>query len=160
MLYSCRDYKNVTRDKKLLWSRSFVCFWGFANSLLKYKKFFRLGARKIHFTKYEKLFKSKLFLFFGLGSSLLKYNKFFRVSVSRNTRKCRFLKYTEFFRGFRFPINKKSFLLRKYRKFLRGLRFLKYNKSFLLRKYKKFFNIRDRFFRSIRNFLGVDFFIF
>ena len=32
MLYNCKDYKNITRDKKFLSSRFFVCFPGFQSS--------------------------------------------------------------------------------------------------------------------------------
>ena len=64
MLYCCKDYKNVTRDKKFLQRRFFVCFWGFGNSLLKYKKFFKIGARNLCFPKYEKTFNIVVFLTF------------------------------------------------------------------------------------------------
>ena len=39
-------------------------------SMLKYKKFFKLGARKFHFLKYKKLFESGFFLLFEHGKLL------------------------------------------------------------------------------------------
>ena len=41
----------------------FFRFSGLASSLLKYKKFFKLEARKFHFPKYKKHFKSCFFFF-------------------------------------------------------------------------------------------------
>ena len=63
MLYCCKDYKNVTRDKKFRQSRFFVRFSDFGSSLKKYKKFFRLRDRKFHFPKYKKFFQSGFFIF-------------------------------------------------------------------------------------------------
>ena len=40
------------------------------NSLLKYKKFFRLGTKRFHFLEYKKLFKSGLLLLFEFGRLL------------------------------------------------------------------------------------------
>ena len=79
----------------------------------------------------------------------------YKSSVSWNIRKLRFLKYMEFFRIFRFPTYKESFLLKKYKKYFQSFHFLKYKSSFLLRKYKKFFNIR-----VYEIFSGWIFFIF
>ena len=45
-------------------------FLGFGSSFLKYKKFFKLGARKFFFSKYKKPFKSGFFSFFELGELL------------------------------------------------------------------------------------------
>ena len=44
-------------------------------SMLKYKKFFKLGARKFCFPKYKKLFKSDFFCFSSSKSCFLKYKK-------------------------------------------------------------------------------------
>ena len=85
MLYCCKDYKNVTKDKKFLQSRFFVCFSDSESSLLKYMKLFQggffyiwrlesyilkckrnirlnLGAREFHFQKFP--FPRQIFLFF------------------------------------------------------------------------------------------------
>ena len=43
------------------------------NSLLKYKKFFRLGTKRFHFLEHKKLFKSGLLLLFELGRLLPEY---------------------------------------------------------------------------------------
>ena len=58
MLYCCKDYKNVTRDKKFLQSIFLFAFGAFEvlPEILKYKKFFKLGARKFRFRKCKKLF--------------------------------------------------------------------------------------------------------
>ena len=47
MLYCCKDYKNVTRDKKFLQRRFFVCFPGIASFILKYEKFFKVPFPEI-----------------------------------------------------------------------------------------------------------------
>ena len=122
----------------------FVCYSGFASSLLKYKKFFR--GRKVpswinrifisvfHFLKYKKsffwenikTFLCKNFLSLRLESSIfLNIGKFFKV---------------DFFELGKFP-----------------------PKKFFLRKYKNFFNLRvKRFhFLNFKNFFGgVVFFSF
>ena len=86
MLCCCKDYKNITRDKKFLRSRFFVWFLGFVSFILKYK-FFKLVASGFHFPLCKKLYKSVFFFhFLRLESYLLKYKKFFRVSVSGNIR--------------------------------------------------------------------------
>ena len=41
-----------------------VSFSDFAGSLLKYKKLFKLGVRKFHFSKYKKLFKTGVSFYF------------------------------------------------------------------------------------------------
>ena len=64
----------------------FVCFSGY----LKYRKFFKLGARKVHFLKYKKFSQSGFFYFSSSENSLLKCKKFFR--------------------GFHFPKYQKRFL--------------------------------------------------
>ena len=130
MLYCSKDYKNVTRDKKLLQNRFLICFWGFVKSVLEYKKFFRLEARSSIPQNIRNFLRMGFVPFLRFGSFLLKYKDFFRVSVSQNKRKIHSLKYKELFRGFRFS---------------------KHRKSFLLRKCKKFFNIRVRKF----HFSGV-----
>ena len=74
-----------------------------------------------------------------------------------------FLKYENFFQGFRFL---------KHKNFSRGgffelgskiFHFQKYKKNFLLRKYRKLFNIKARKFHFLKYkefFFGVDFFHF
>ena len=100
MIYCCKDYKNVTRDKKFLQNRFFVCFWKF---LLKYKKVFKLGSRKFHFLKYKELFKSFFFIFLSSESYFL---KFFSLVIRKfrfpKYKKLQFLKYKEFFSGWIF----------------------------------------------------------
>ena len=133
MLYYCKDYKNVSKDKKFLQSRFFVCFLGIASFILSLKlvSFISLNIR--HFSQ------SGFFLFFELGKLLPELYEAFRVSASWNLRKFRFLKYKEFFRGFRFLKYKKSFLLRKHEKFLsiRARKFQGFEYNIFLRKYKK-----------------------
>ena len=81
MFYCCKDYKNVTRDNKFCQSRFFVPISDFGSFLLKYKKFFRLEARKFHFPENKKFFQSGFFYFLSLESCFLRYKKFFRVSA-------------------------------------------------------------------------------
>ena len=101
MLYCCKDCKKVTRDKKFLQSRFFVCFWCFVSSFLKYKKFFKLGAGNLHFPKYKKLFKSEFFFVLGAGKTISwNIRNFFGISVSRNIRRALF---GENIRKFHFP---------------------------------------------------------
>ena len=75
VLYCCRDCTSIIRDNQLLQSK-FFCFSGFANFLLKYKKFF---LKKFNFLKHNKSF------------PLRKYNKFLTLgpvsSISWNIRK-------------------------------------------------------------------------
>ena len=131
--YCCKDYKNVTGYKTLFQSRFFVWFSGFESSLLKYKKFYKLKARKFDFQKYKTSFWKGFFYFSDSESS-----------VSGNIRKFRFLKYKGYFSGFFFGI---------------FLRCMKYKKNFLLRKYKKFLHDRARKFHlQYKNFL--HFYIF
>ena len=61
--------KNVITDKKFLQSGFFVSFSSLKSFFLKYK-FFKLGARKFHFLKCKKLFKSGFLLFFELRKVL------------------------------------------------------------------------------------------
>ena len=56
MLYCCADYKTVTRDKKFLQKKFFVCFSGIASFILKYKKLLKLKARKFHLSKLKTFF--------------------------------------------------------------------------------------------------------
>ena len=65
------------------------CFSGFVSLLLKCN-FFKLGARKFHFSKYKKHFKSGVFSLFKPRSKFLKHKKFFRFSVFWNIRKFHF----------------------------------------------------------------------
>ena len=44
---TAKDYRNVIRDKKFFRSRFVACFWGLANSLLKYKKFFKALGQEV-----------------------------------------------------------------------------------------------------------------
>ena len=115
---------------KIIFSRRYIfqggsfCFSGFANSLLKYKKFFKLGARKFHFPKYKTFFQSGFFKIF-LSSKLLpeiwevswNIRNFFGVSVSPNIRKAFFWE------------NIKNFLILELESFI----------SWNVRKYKNFF---------------------
>ena len=72
--------------------RRFFYFSVVTSSLLKYKKFFKHGARKFHFLKYKKLFTFEAWKvtswnirnFFGASLSWNKKN-FFGVSVFRKT---------------------------------------------------------------------------
>ena len=41
MFYCCKDYKNVTKDNKFLWSRFFVCFEGFVSSFPEIQETFQ-----------------------------------------------------------------------------------------------------------------------
>ena len=43
MIYRCKDYKNVTREKIFLWSRFFVCFWVFGSYSWNIRIFSSLG---------------------------------------------------------------------------------------------------------------------
>ena len=87
--YCRKDYKNVTGYKTLFQSRFFVWFSGFESSLLKYKKCYKLKARKFDFQKYKTSFWKGFFYFSDSESS-----------VSGNIRKFRFLKYKGYFSGF------------------------------------------------------------
>ena len=53
--------KRSLTTKRDMWN---VWFSGFASSLLNYKKFFKLGARKFHFPKYKTFFQSEFFFIF------------------------------------------------------------------------------------------------
>ena len=134
MLYCCKDYKNVTRDNIFLRNKFFVWVSSPVSSFLKYKKFFKLGARNFDFPKYKKFFQSVFFFlhFSSTESYFLKYKKFFRASVSWNIRKFHFLKYKDFFfwgGGVGRRVDSRN---------------PKHKKSFPLIKYRKFFNIRTR----------------
>ena len=86
----------------------------------------------------------------------LKYKKFFRFSISWNIRNFRFLKYQEVLGVLLFPKYNKRFLLRKFKKLFGSFRFLKLTaaESFLI------LELESPFSWGIRNFLGVDFFLF
>ena len=65
----------------------YIKYWflGLCKFLLKYKKFFKLGARKFHFQKYHQFFQSRFFPFLKLGKFCFwKDKKIIRVSVSWN----------------------------------------------------------------------------
>ena len=89
-------------------------FWflGFSSSLLKSKKFFKLGGRNFHLLKNKKFCQREFFAFLELGKLLPEIWK-----VSWNIRKFHFLKYKEFFLGFPFPKYQKMFLNIRTRKF-------------------------------------------
>ena len=97
MLYCCKITKRHKREK--ISSEQILClFLGLRKFILKFKKFFKLGARKFNSLKHTKLFKSRFFFHFSsTGSYFLKNEKFFRVSVSWNLRNFRFLKYKKLF---------------------------------------------------------------
>ena len=86
-------------------------FWlsGIASSLLKYKKFFKLGARKLCFLKYNTFFHSTFFYFSNLESYFQKYK----------ATKFHFQKYKKVL--FLFPFSWKlwGFFHRKYKKLFR-----------------------------------------
>ena len=111
-------------SRKYIFQGGFFCFSGFASSLLKYKKFFKLGARKSYFPKYKTFFQSG-FLKIFLSSKLLleiqevswNIRNFFGVSVSPNIRKAFFSE------------NIKNFLILELESFI----------SRNVRKYKNFF---------------------
>ena len=102
------SYSFFLKKYNKFWS---LRLWKF---LLKYEKFFMLRARKFHFLKYNKIFKSGVFYYF-LSSESWKYKKRFRISVYWNVRRFRFLKYKGFLWDFRVP---------KYKKFSQGGFFL------------------------------------
>ena len=54
-----------------------VWFLGLWKFPMKYKIFSKLGARKLHFLKYKKLFKTGFFLLFELGKFLPEISEFF-----------------------------------------------------------------------------------
>ena len=70
------------------------CFPSSESSLLKYKKFLKLGiCRKFHLLKYKKFFQIGCFYISSLESSLLIYKKFFKeVPFSKIKEKCFFEK--------------------------------------------------------------------
>ena len=89
MPYWCKNCKNVIWNKKFLQSRFlFVCFSGFASSLLKYKKFFNLEARTFYSRNIRGFFGVACFYFVNLKSSFLKYKKILSLesSISRSKR--------------------------------------------------------------------------
>ena len=121
------------RIQNIVSEQIFCLISGFESSLLKYKKFYKLKARKFDFQKYKTSFQKGFFLFFRLG-------------------KFRFRKYKGFFSGYiRCMKYKKNFLLRKYNKFLhdRARKFHLQYKNFLyfsssesyFVKFKKFFRV-------------------
>ena len=157
MLYCCKDYKNVTGDKKLLQRRFFVCFWCFASSFLKYKKLFRLSVswniRKFRFFKYMEFFRG---FFFRNSFLFRKYKKFFKARAI----KFHFPRYKEFFSGWIFLFFKLGKLLRvsisrNTRKFRDCFPTHNIRKAFLILEIESFIS------RKIRLFLrGFCFLIF
>ena len=57
--------KSIRKSVRNFW------FSGLASSLMKYYKFFKLGARKLYFPKYKKHFKSWSYSIFELRNILL-----------------------------------------------------------------------------------------
>ena len=94
----------LEKYKKFLRSGFFVCFLFrlSAGSLLKYKKLFKLGVRKFHFSKYKKLFKTGVSFDFSRSKSYFPKLKkvpfpkmagtFLRFPFSRNIWKAFFWK--------------------------------------------------------------------
>ena len=65
------------RIQNIVSEQIFCLISGFESSLLKYKKFYKLKARKFDFQKYKTSFQKGFFLFFRLENFLLsKYKKF------------------------------------------------------------------------------------
>ena len=63
MLYCCKITKRHKREK--ISSEQILClFLGLRKFILKFKKFFKLGARKFNSLKHTKLFKSRFFFIF------------------------------------------------------------------------------------------------
>ena len=139
------------------------------SSLIKFKKFFNLFVRKLHFLKYKKNFylrKYNRFLNLGFRKShlmkykknfcLRKYNSFLTLGlespISWNIRKLFFEQNIRaFFRvDLFFWAKYKSFFQSRFififRARTKKFYFLKYKKNFFLRKYKKVFNLRGRIF--------------
>ena len=80
--------KTSQQTKNFFRTDSLLLLGGFVSSFLKYKKVSDLVAKKFHFPKCKKHFKSAFFHFSSSESSFLKYKKFFRVFVSWNIRNC------------------------------------------------------------------------
>ena len=109
MLYCCKDYKNVKRDKKFIQRRFFVCFPGIASFILKHQRFFKLKARTFHFSKHKTFFSEWVPFIFWAWKVISRNIKIsFGASVSRNIRKAFFwesirnfviLEYKKFYRG-------------------------------------------------------------
>ena len=92
MLYSCKDYKNITRDKKLLKSRFLVWYSGPISSLLKYKTFFKLENSISQ--NIRNFLRVGLFFHFSSSESyFLKYKRNIRLesSISGSTTKFRYV---------------------------------------------------------------------
>ena len=90
------------------------CFLGLWKFLLKCKKFFKIGARKISFLNYKELFGVLFFFrFLSKESYSLKYEKFFSVSVSWNIRKTFFWENIKYF----LTLEQESLISQKYKKF-------------------------------------------
>ena len=67
------------------WKQLKKQWWKTLKGSPKKNQFFKLEARKFHFLKYKKLFKSRFFLLFKLGKLLPEIvRNFFGVSVSWN----------------------------------------------------------------------------
>ena len=133
MLYCCEDYKNVTRDNVFLRNKLFVWVSSPVSSFLKYKKFFKLGARNFDFPKYKKFLQSVFFFIFRA-----------RKVTSWNIRSFLGLPFPEIWES-SISWNKMIFFFF----FLGGGRRVdsrnpKHKKTFPLIKYRKFFNIRTR----------------
>ena len=120
MLYCCKDYKKVTRDKKFLRSRFFVCFWGFGISSWNIRIFSSLGLENSISLNIRNFFRD-FFYFYISESYFLKYQKFFKISVSLNIRNFRLgVSVSQNIRKAFFWEIIRIFLILEYKKFSRG----------------------------------------
>ena len=164
MLYCCKITKRHKREK--ISSEQILClFLGLRKFILKFKKFFKLGARKFNSLKHTKLFKSRFFFIFRarevtfwkmrsfLGFPFL---EIYEISVSWNIRNA-FSQNFFYFSSLWQKVCLVAFFCKSlHRRCLTGFwmgwvwiylsqnirkfRFLKIKKAFL-RKYKKLFQI-------------------
>ena len=98
ILYCCKDYKNLTRDKKFLQRRFFLWFGGFESSSGNIRSFLSLGLESSISCNWI-FFKSGFFSIFW-ARKVTSWNFLIlglEISVFRNIRKFRFLKYGKSF---------------------------------------------------------------
>ena len=98
ILYCCKDYQNLTRDKKFLQRRFFLWFGGFESSSENVRSFLSLGLES-SISCNRIFFKSGFFSIFW-ARKVTSWNFLIlglEISVFRNIRKFRFLKYRKSF---------------------------------------------------------------
>ena len=98
ILYYCKDYKNLTRDKKFPQRRFFLWFGGFESSSGNISSFLSLGLES-SISCNRIFFKSGFFSIFW-AQKVTSWNFLIlelEISVFRNIRKFRFLKYRKSF---------------------------------------------------------------